>query len=204
MKRFLLGMVTAAVVLLVAYLFKERKEEEMRLEADSALIQTQIANVSKLVVTEGHFTEVLTYTDTQKYFMDWFSFDKKILTVVNADVTIAYDLHQITYEIDEQQKKVIIQSLPEAEIKIYPTMKYYDVTQSQMNPFKAEDVQKIEKQVKAMLQKKIATSTLKSNAENRLLTELSHLIFATRAVGWTLEYHNMPIQTADELKMIKP
>ena len=204
MKRFLLGMVTAAVVLLVAYLLKERKEEEMRLEADSALIQTQIANVSKLVVTEGHFTEVLTYTDTQKYFMDWFSFDKKILTVVNADVTIAYDLHQITYEIDEQQKKVIIQSLPEAEIKIYPTMKYYDVTQSQMNPFKAEDVQKIEKQVKAMLQKKIATSTLKSNAENRLLTELSHLIFATRAVGWTLEYHNMPIQTADELKMIKP
>ena len=73
-----------------------------------------------------------------------------------------------------------------------------------MNPFKAEDVQKIEKQVKAMLQKKIATSTLKSNAENRLLTELSHLIFATRAVGWTLEYHNVPIQTADELKMIKP
>jgi hypothetical protein len=136
--------------------------------------------------------------------MDWFSFDKKILTVVNADVTISYDLHQITYEIDEQQKKVIIQSLPEAEIKIYPTMKYYDVTQSQMNPFKAEDVQKIEKQVKAMLQKKIATSTLKSNAENRLLTELSHLIFATRAVGWTLEYHNVPIQTADELKMIKP
>ena len=204
MKRFLLGMVTAAVVLLVAYLFKERKEEETRLEADSALIQTQIANVSKLVVTEGHFTEVLTYTDTQKYFMDWFSFDKKILTVVNADVTISYDLRQITYEIDEQQKKVIIQSLPEAEIKIYPTMKYYDVTQSQMNPFKAEDVQKIEKQVKAMLQKKIATSTLKSNAENRLLTELSHLIFATRAVGWTLEYHNMPIQTADELKMIKP
>ena len=204
MKRVLLGMVTAAVVLLVAYLFKERKEEETRLEADSALIQTQIANVSKLVVTEGHFTEVLTYTDTQKYFMDWFSFDKKILTVVNADVTISYDLHQITYEIDEQQKKVIIQSLPEAEIKIYPTMKYYDVTQSQMNPFKAEDVQKIEKQVKAMLQKKIATSTLKSNAENRLLTELSHLIFATRAVGWTLEYHNVPIQTADELKMIKP
>ena len=47
MKRFLLGMVTAAVVLLVVYFFKEKKEEEARLEADSALIQTQIANVSK-------------------------------------------------------------------------------------------------------------------------------------------------------------
>ena len=75
MKRFLLGMATAAVVLLVVYFFKEKKEEEARLEADSALIQTQIANVSKLVVTEGHFTEVLSYVDTQKYFMDWFSFE---------------------------------------------------------------------------------------------------------------------------------
>ena len=59
MKKFLLGMATAAAVLLVVYFFKEKKEEEARLEADSALIQTQIANVSKLVVTEGHFTEVL-------------------------------------------------------------------------------------------------------------------------------------------------
>ena len=194
MKKFLLGMATAAVVLLVVYFFKEKKEEEARLEADSALIQTQIANVSKLVVTEGHFTEVLSYVDTQKYFMDWFSFDKRILTIVNADVTVSYDLHKIAFEVDEAQRKVIIKSLPEAEVKIYPKMKYYDISQSQINPFKAEDVPKIEK--------KIAASNLKSNAQDRLFSELSTLIFATRAVGWTLEYNNIPIDNEETIKKL--
>ena len=200
MKKFLLGVAVAVVALLLIKYFTDKKEDKERLEADTALIQTQIANVSKLVVTEGHFAEVLSYTDTQKYFMDLLSFDKKILTVVNADVTVAYDLHKISYEVNEEQKKVIIKSLPEAEVKIYPTMKYYDVSQSQVNPFTPTDVEK----VKAELERKVNASTLRSNAENRLLTELSNLIFATRAVGWTLEYQNTPIESREDFKMLKP
>ena len=204
MKKFLLGVAVAVAVLLLIKYFSDKKESQERLEADTALIQTQIANVSKLVVTEGHFAEVLSYTDTQKYFMDLLSFDKKILTVVNADVTVAYDLHKIDYEVNEEQKKVIIKSLPEAEVKIYPTMKYYDVSQSQVNPFTPADVEKIQKKVKAELQRKVDASTLKSNAQNRLLTELSNLIIATRAVGWTLEYQNTPIENKDDFKLLKP
>lgn len=204
MKKFLLGVAVAVAVLLLIKYFSDKKESQERLEADTALIQTQIANVSKLVVTEGHFAEVLSYTDTQKYFMDLLSFDKKILTVVNADVTVAYDLHKIDYEVNEEQKKVIIKSLPEAEVKIYPTMKYYDVSQSQVNPFTPADVEKIQKKVKAELQRKVDASTLKSNAQNRLLTELSNLIFVTRAVGWTLEYQNTPIENKDDFKLLKP
>ncbi|MEB3036797.1 DUF4230 domain-containing protein [Capnocytophaga ochracea] len=204
MKKFLLGVAVAVVALLLVKYFTDKKEDKERLEADTALIQTQIANVSKLVVTEGHFAEVLSYTDTQKYFMDLLSFDKKILTVVNADVTVAYDLHKISYEVNEEQKKVIIKSLPEAEVKIYPTMKYYDVSQSQVNPFTPTDVEKIQKKVKAELERKVNASTLRSNAENRLLTELSNLIFATRVVGWTLEYQNTPIESREDFKMLKP
>ena len=204
MKKFLLGVAVAVAILLLIKYFSDKKESQERLEADTALIQTQIANVSKLVVTEGHFAEVLSYTDTQKYFMDLLSFDKKILTVVNADVTVAYDLHKIDYEVNEEQKKVIIKSLPEAEVKIYPTMKYYDVSQSQVNPFTPADVEKIQKKVKAELQRKVDASTLKSNAQNRLLTELSNRIFATRAVGWTLEYQNTPIENKDDFKLLKP
>ena len=204
MKKFLLGVAVAVVALLLIKYFTDKKEDKERLEADTALIQTQIANVSKLVVTEGHFAEVLSYTDTQKYFMDLLSFDKKILTVVNADVTVAYDLHKISYEVNEEQKKVIIKSLPEAEVKIYPTMKYYDVSQSQVNPFTPADVEKIQKKVKAELERKVNASTLRSNAENRLLTELSTLIVATRAVGWTLEYQNTPIESREDFKMLKP
>lgn len=203
MKKFLLGMAVATVLLLCFKYFVDKKESQERLEAESALIQTQIANVSKLVVTEGHFTEILNYSDTKKYFMDLFSFDKQILTVVNADVTVGYDLHQVDFEVNEELKKVIIKHIPEAEVNIYPTMKYYDVSQSQVNPFSPQDVQKIQQKAQAMLEQKIENSPLKRNAENRLISELSSLIFATRAVGWTLEYHNTPIVNEEDLKAIK-
>ena len=53
--------------------------------------------------------------------MDWFSFDKRILTIVNADVTVGYDLHKIVFEVNEEQRKSDYKnSLPEAEVKIYP------------------------------------------------------------------------------------
>lgn len=123
------------------------------------------------------------------------SFNKNILVVVNADVTVAYDLHQIKYEIDEKQKKVIIKNIPEAEIKIYPNLKYYDIGQSQMNPFRAEDIAKIRKKIDAELEKKIEMSTLKTNAQNRLLSELSNLLLLTKSLGWTLEYNENPVTT---------
>lgn len=203
MKKFIFGILTAIVLLVsIQYFFKKNKEKEV-LEADSALIRTQIANVSKLVVTEGHFAEVISYSDSQKYFMDLLSFDKKILIVANADVTVSYDLHKITYDVDETHKKVIIQSIPEAEVKIYPNLKYYDISQSQVNPFNTEDVNKIQKKVQIELEKKIAQSNLKKNAENRLISELANIVFLTKSIGWTLEYNSRPIENADDWKTIK-
>lgn len=196
-------MLTAIVLLVsIQYFFKKNKEKEV-LEADSALIRTQIANVSKLVVTEGHFAEVISYSDSQKYFMDLLSFDKKILIVANADVTVSYDLHKVTYDVDETHKKVIIQSIPEAEVKIYPNLKYYDISQSQVNPFNTEDVNKIQKKVQIELEKKIAQSNLKKNAENRLISELANIVFLTKSIGWTLEYNSQPIENIDDWKTIK-
>ena len=203
MKKFIFGMLTAIVLLISVKYFMDRKQEKETLEADSALIQTQIANVSKLVVTEGHFAEVISYTDSQKYLMDLISIDKKVLIVVNADVTVSYDLHKITYDIDEANKKVTIKSIPEAEVKIYPKMKYYDISQSQVNPFTAEDVNKIQKKVNVEIEKKIAQSNLKKNAENRLISELANIVFLTKSIGWTLEYNSFPIENTKDLQLIE-
>ena len=203
MKKFIFGMLTAIVLLISVKYFMDRKQEKETLEADSALIQTQIANVSKLVVTEGHFAEVISYTDSQKYLIDLISIDKKVLIVVNADVTVSYDLHKITYDIDQANKKVTIKSIPEAEVKIYPKMKYYDISQSQVNPFTAKNVNKIQKKVNVEIEKKIAQSNLKKNAENRLISELANIVFLTKSIGWTLEYNSFPIENTKDLQLIE-
>jgi hypothetical protein len=38
---------------------------------------------------------VVTYKNKEEYLMGMVSFDKKALIVVNADVTVAYDLHKM-------------------------------------------------------------------------------------------------------------
>ncbi|HEY0047046.1 MAG TPA: DUF4230 domain-containing protein, partial [Flavobacterium sp.] len=173
MRRILI-VIAAILAIILAFRYCEFKDrDDSTLEHNTALIQQQIVNVGKLIVTEGHFAEVLTYKDKDKYFMDMISFDKKALIIVNADVTVAYDLRQMKYDIDEENKTITILYIPKEEIKINPDIKFYDVEQSRLNPFTGDDYNKVNSSVRASLAKKIDKSTLKSNAKNRLISELS-------------------------------
>ncbi|AIG30701.1 hypothetical protein IA01_09595 [Flavobacterium psychrophilum] len=179
------------LIIIVVFLFKFctfKKEDHSSLENSTALIQQQIVNVGKLVVTEGHFAEVLTYKDQNTYFGGMISFDKKALIIVNADVTVAYNLHEMKYDIDEKNKIITILNIPKEEIKISPDIQFYDVDQSKLNPFTGDDYNKINKQAKTSLANKIEKSTLKSNAQNRLISELSKMLILTNSMGWKLQY----------------
>ncbi len=195
LKRILIGLaVIAGIFLLFKYCdFKKNDDEDITYNTN--LIQQQILNVGKLVVTEGHFSEVITYKNQQKYLLDMLSFEKKALVVVNADVTVAYDLHKMKYDIDEKNKTITIVSIPKEEIKISPDIQFYDVEQSKLNPFTGDDYNKINKSVKANLAKKIEKSSLKTNAQNRLISELSKLLITTSQLGWTLKYEGKIIES---------
>ncbi len=198
LKRFFIFI---GVIITVILLFKycEFKKSDDSTTIDSAgLIQQQILNVGKLIVTEGHFSEVVTYKNEEKYLLNMLSFEKKALVVINADVTVAYDLHKMKYDIDEKNKTITIVYIPKEEIKINPDIKFYDVEQSKMNPFTGDDYNKINKSVKANLAKKIEASTLKTNAQNRLISELSKLLITTSNLGWTLKYDGKVIESEKE------
>lgn len=196
LKRILIGLgIIVAVVLLFKYCDFKKEADDSDLSYNTNLIQQQIVNVGKLVVTEGHFSEVITYKNQQKYMMDMISFEKKALVIVNADVTVSYDLHQMKYDIDEKNKTITILSIPKEEIKISPDIQFYDVEQSQMNQFTGDDYNKINKSVKANLAKKIEKSSLKSNAQNRLISELSKMLILTNTMGWKLRYEGQVIES---------
>jgi uncharacterized membrane protein YfhO len=200
LKRAIVGVVLVVAIILAFKFCEFKKEDESSMDYNTNLIQQQIVNVGKLVVTEGHFSEVVTYKNQQKYMMDMLSFEKKALIIVNADVTVSYDLHQMKYDIDEKNKTITILSIPKEEIKISPDIKFYDVEQSQMNPFTGEDYNKINKSVKANLAKKIEKSSLKSNAQNRLISELSKFLILTNTMGWKLQYDGKVITNEKELQ----
>jgi len=190
--------VIAVVFLLFRYCgFKQKGDESI--EYNTNLIQQQILNVGKLVVTEGHYSEVLTYKNKDKYLMNMVSFEKKALIVVNADVTVSYDLHKVKYDIDEANKTITILNIPKEEIKISPDIQFYDVEQSRFNAFTGDDYNKINKSVKQGLAKKIEKSALKTNAQNRLVSELSKMLILTNSMGWKLQYEGKVIEKETDL-----
>ena len=203
MRKILFGVIITLIILSTFKYCGDKKEDRIILQEHSALIQEQLKNVGKLVVIEGHFSEVFNYKNSKEIFGEYITSDKKAVVIVNADVSIAYDLSAIEYIIDEENKTLKIISIPEEEIKISPDFEYYDVQSDFLNPFKAEDYNAIKGIVNKSLQNKIEASELKSNAKNRLISELSKFYILTSSLGWSLEYNETPIFSLDLLKTIK-
>ena len=204
MRKFVAGVLITLAIVFIVRSCNDGNEDKSILEENSMLIQQEITNVSKLIVTEGHFSEVYNYKDSKELFGPLLRAEKKALVVVNADVTVAYDLSLINFEIDEATKTVKINSIPEAEIKLNPDFEYYDVTADYLNQFDAADYNKIKKTVKASLMKKVEASSLRSNAENRLISELQKFYILTNSMGWRLTYQDQTIESLEDVQVVKP
>lgn len=125
------------------------------------------------------------------------------MVVVNADVTVAYDLSKIEFEIDQTNKTLTIVSIPKEEIKISPDLKYYDIQADYFNPFEADDYNNIKETIKKSLTKKLEKSDIKVNAKNRLISELSKFYILTNSLGWTLKYNDNTIKSTNQLETLK-
>lgn len=203
MKKVLFGAIMTLAAVLIYKSFTDSNSRKTQVVERSALIQQEIKKVSKLVVTEGHFSEVFSYADSKELFGPLLTADKKALVVVNAEVSIVYDLAQLEILVDEENQQLLLGTIPEPEIKINPDLEYYDVTSDFFNPFEAADYNAIKKQVNSSLSEKVAASSLYANAENRLVSELSKLLLLTRSVGWSLVYNEEPISQESGLYRIK-
>ena len=203
MRKILFGVIITLIVLFTFKYCGDKKEGKIVLQENSALIQEQINNVGKLIVTEGHFSEVFNYKNSKDIFGAYFTSEKKALIVVNADVSIAYDLSEIKFNVDEKSKILTILSIPEEEIKISPDLEYYDVQSDFFNPFEAKDYNDIKNTIKISLLKKIEASGLKGNAKNRLISELSKFYILTNSLGWTLRYNETPMTSLGALQGLK-
>ncbi|MFC0602976.1 DUF4230 domain-containing protein [Winogradskyella pulchriflava] len=197
MRKILFGVIVTLGILFTFKYCGDKKEDKIVLQENTALIQEQIKNVGKLVITEGHFSEVFTYKNSKAVFADLLEAKKQAIVIVNADVTIGYDLSKIEYEVDELTKTLRIKNIPKEEIKISPDFEYYDIQADFLNQFEAKDYNEIKEIVNKSLMKKIEASDLKLNAQNRLISELSKFLILTNSLGWTLEYNQTPVESLE-------
>lgn len=194
-KNIFIGVAITLVIVLMYNYYSNRNDEKDRLTAQTALIEKQVRNVSKLVVTEATYAKVYTYENTKSYGWDFYSSEKRALIISNAKVQIAYDLKKMNFQIDENAKTIRILNIPPPEIKIDPDLTYYNLDNGLTNKFEARDFNKMKGQIKTDLRRKIKKSEIINNAQNRLLSELSQIYILTETLGWTLEYDGSKIDS---------
>jgi len=199
MRNIFFGIVIALVIVFGLRYCEHRKESTEQ----SVMIQNELRNVSKLVVAEGSYAQVYTYEDFKTWYFDFLSAKKTAVVIVNAEASIAYDLSKVKTDVNEGTKTVTITNIPEPELTINPSIEYYDVQQDYLNPFGAEDYNKIKHQVEDSLRKVIERSSLMTNAQNRFISEIQKIYILTNSMGWTLYYDGTLMQPESDLKSVK-
>lgn len=162
------------------------KEKKSEIQEEIQIISGGIKNLSKLVVSEGSFAEIYSFSDSKKYFYDVISFDKKAIVSVNAKVEIGYDMSKLIVQIDSIGKQIIINKIPEETVTIIPEIKYFDLQESSFNSFSSEELNKLNKKSVEKIKENIEIIRLKRNAKNRLFAELSKIYQLSKTYGWSV------------------
>ena len=182
--RFLKYIAVFLLGFLIAKFWYEHQEEKKHQKEETQVFLNGIKDLSKLVVSEGNFSEIYSFTDSKKYLYDYLSFDKKAVMSVNAKVEVGYDLSQLEIQIDSVQKEIIIRKIPEATVLIAPNIKYFDLQQSQFNTFSKEELNALNDKAIENIKATVMVTDLKKNAKTRLLEELSKIYQLSKLYHW--------------------
>jgi len=195
MRNMFFGAVLALLIVFVyQYCDHERSAHSTEFE-NTTIIEQQLVNVGKLIVTEGTFSEVQTYKDTKTLYFEGLTSEKRAIVIVNAKAQVAYDLSLMDVKVDSDNKKIILSKIPEPELTIRPELEYFDIENGYFNPFSAADFNAIRQQITDSLDSKIRKSAIMINAQNRLISELQKFYVLSNTMGWTLEYIDTPIKS---------
>jgi hypothetical protein len=169
---------------LLIYLFMRGRGPSQKVTVHSSTLLEKVEKVFKIVLVEGHFSEIYDYQHHGK-FLYLFNTHKKALLIVNAKVMVGYDFKKVVMDVDDRTKQISIVSFPEPEIlSIDPEVRYYDVFDGPLNKFSNEDLTRIQQEAKTMILVKAKESELPGIARNQirnLLLEMGEL------KGWNLK-----------------
>lgn len=166
-----------------------RQFQENRISDHSHVIAYEIKRMNKMVVAEQNFSEIYSHKNSRSlpFIRDYFSFDKSVLLIVNAKVQATYDLNQLDIEIDDNNNKIIINSIPDLELQVYPDVQFYDLEQSRFNTFKKDELNQVKQNAIKEIEKKIDRNKLEQEAKEQLLQNLLDLYLLARAYDWEIE-----------------
>lgn len=174
-------------MLLTYFLMKQFQAQDTVNE--SHVIAYEIKKLNKMIVAEQVFSDVYSHKNSRSLpgMEDYFSFDKKVLLLVNAKVQAVYDMNQLEIEVDSIHKTIVILKAPQLEIQIYPDVKFYDLEQSTFNKFDKDELNKIKNRAVQHIEKSIDKEKLGKEAHAQLIDNLGELYLLAKTYHWKIK-----------------
>jgi len=192
---FILG---AALVLFIVLLWNAlTKKPEDKVQNDFYIITNQIRKMNKMVVMEQDFSSMQKTKITSELFGGMLpDIEKELITFTKTNAQVSYDLNKMKLEVDSVNKKLIIKELPNAEIRIIPSVEIQSMDDSFIDRFNEKDLQKITKSAKDNAYKTVNQNRLRDEGRKQLLENLDNIFVLAKALNYTIEDQTGLIDTS--------
>jgi hypothetical protein len=180
----LLGGVATYGILHLTGRFRRDPQREIRTEA--TVLLERVEKVFKVVLAEGHFSEIYDYAENKNMFFGWVTDSKKALIVVKAKVLVGFDFGKVRLRWEEGQRQLVIEEIPAPEIlSIDSDYNVYDIEQGVFNRFNTQEYTKMLVEAKQTLHNRAVASELPVIANKQLAVLLDQLALS---MGWQVRY----------------
>lgn len=183
---FVLG---AAAMLLLFFIWNSlTKKAEDKVQNDYYIITNQIRKMNKLVVMEQDFSSMQKTTLTSELLGGMLpKIEKQIITFTKTNAQVSYDLNKMKLEVDSVNKKLIIKELPNADLRITPSVEIQSLDDSFFNRFEQKDFQKITQSAKDNAIKSVNQNRLRAEGRKQLSENLENIFVLAKALNYTIE-----------------
>ena len=192
---FFLGAALVLSIVLVWNAFTKKTEDKV--QNDFYIITNQIRKMNKMVVIEQDFSSMQKTKITSELLGGMLpSMEKELITFTKTNAQVSYDLNKMKLDVDSVNKKLIIKELPNAEIRIIPSVEIQSMDDSFLDRFDQKDLQKITKSAKDNAYKTVNQNRLRDEGRKQLLENLDNIFVLAKALNYTIEDQTGLIDTS--------
>lgn len=164
-----------------------KKDEAAVINQDYYLITNQIQKMNKMVVLEQDFSSFQTHKSAAAKVAGFEILPREMVLYTTAKAQVSYDLKRMKIDVDTVNKKVIINELPQPEIKIYPDVKIHFMDDYAINRFNQNDINGIMESAKKNMAKSVNQDKLKQESKKQLKENLNDIFVLAKALHYSVE-----------------
>ncbi|SFH94789.1 DUF4230 domain-containing protein [Halpernia frigidisoli] len=189
-RNYLFAFIIGSMAMLLFFLVWQKltSKAEDKVQNDYYIITNQIRKMNKMVVMEQDFSS-MQKTKISSQLAGGFlpASEKEIITFTKTNAQVSYDLNKMKLEVDSIGKKLIIQELPNADIKIIPSVEIQSFDDSFFNRFDENDIKKITNSAKQNAVKTVNQNRLRSEGRVQLIKNLNQIFVLAKALNYKIE-----------------